>query len=169
MSADFEIKNAACLVTPQLSGQMCILGRNWSFKIPRLAQTLHNMAKTVKEMSDSIREWVHEFPNVLRTNVNCRETKLSVSQSSKSPICGEIIFSVQLNPLHATELNLDSMIALLDINESNESIEPPEITKVRAQHEKELESCSAKTLFDLTPEKNLYAFEIEFLDPLQSQ
>ena len=70
MSADFEIKDAVCLVTHQLSGKTCILRRDWSLKIPRLARTLHNMTKTVKEMSDSIREKVHEFQTVLRTNIN---------------------------------------------------------------------------------------------------
>ena len=52
MSADFEIKNAVCLVTPQLSGQMCILGRDWSLKIPRLARTLHNMTMPSSSLSE---------------------------------------------------------------------------------------------------------------------
>ena len=64
MSADFEIKNAVCLVSPQLSGQMCILGRDWALKIPKLARNLHNMSKTVQEMSDSIREKFNEFPTI---------------------------------------------------------------------------------------------------------
>ena len=55
-SADFEIKNAVGLVSTQLSDQMCILRRGWSLKILRLAQTFHNIAKTVKEMSDNIRK-----------------------------------------------------------------------------------------------------------------
>ena len=133
MSADFEIKNAVCLVTPQLSGQMCILGRDWSLKIPRLARTLHNMAKTVKEMSDSIRERVHEFPTVLKTSFNGQEMKLNLNQNNKSPVCGEIMFSVQPNPSYATELNPDSMIALLDTNDTNEI---PQVIEARARLKK---------------------------------
>ena len=146
MSADFEIKNAVCLVTPQSSGQMCILGRDWSIKIPRLPRTLHNMAKTVKEMSDSILERVHEFPTVLKTNINGQETKLNVSQNNNSPICCEILFSVQPNPKHSTELKPDSMVALLDTNETNETLQ---VIEVRPRLEKKLESFSAKSQ-DLT-------------------
>ena len=91
------------------------------------------MAKTVKEISDSIRERVHEFPTVLRTNINGQETMLNVRQNNKSPICCEIMFSVQPNPKHATELNPDLMIALLDTNETNET---PQVTEVRARLEK---------------------------------
>ena len=80
MSADFEIKNAVCLVSPQLSGQMCILGRDWALKIPKLARTLHNMAKTVQEMSDSIREKFNEFPTILRAKVNGQEIKLKLCE-----------------------------------------------------------------------------------------
>ena len=161
MSVDFEIKNAVCLVTPQLSDQMCILGRDWSLKIPRLARTLHNTAKTVKKMSGR----VHEFPTVLRTNINGQKTKLNVIQNNKSPICGEIMFSVQPNPKHATVLNPDSIIALLDTIDTNET---SQVIEVRARLEKELENCSAESLSDLTPMKNFdYAFEIKFLNPLQ--
>ena len=111
-------------------------------------------------MSDSIRERLHELPTVLETNVNGRETKLSVRKRIKSPICSEILFSVQPYPMLATELNLNSMITLLDTNETDET---SQVIEVRAWLEKKLKSCSAKTLFDLTPTKNFdYAFEIGF-------
>ena len=115
---------------------MCILGSDWSLKIPRLPRTLHSLAKTVKEMSDSIRERAHEFSTVPKTNLNGQETKLNLSQNNKTPIYGEIMFSLQPNHMHAIKLNPDSMIALLDINGASRDH--------RARLEKELESCSAK-------------------------
>ena len=75
------------------------------------------------------------------------------------------MFSVQPNSTNSTDQNPDSMIALLDTNEINETLQ---VIEELARLEKDLESCSAKSLSDLTPTKNFdYSFEIEFLDPLQ--
>ena len=121
---------------------MCILGRDWALIIPKLARTLHNMSKTVQEMSDNIREKFNEFLTILRAKVNGQEIKLKLCEDPKSPICGEIMFAVKQNPQYEAELNPSSMIAVL---EPEEITEPQQMTEVRARLEKELESCSAKT------------------------
>ena len=75
------------------------------------------------------------------------------------------MFAVKQNPQYEAELNPSSMIAVL---EPEEITEPQQMTDERARLEKELESCTAKTLAELTPSLNHdYAFEIELLDPLQ--
>ena len=87
------------------------------------------MAKTVQEMSNNLRE-KKKFTTVLRAYVNEQATKLSVGLSNKSPICDEIMLSVQPNHKHATDLNPESIVAML---ETGETIEPPQITELRAR------------------------------------
>ena len=168
MSSEIEIKNAVCLVTPELSDQMCILRRDWTLKIPKLARTLQNMSKTVQEMSESIRERINEFPTMLKTKFNGQDIKFNLQEERKSPICGEIM--VVVNPMRSSPLNLDGFNeeTLIAMIEPGVSIEDPKVSLVRSKLKRKLLECSAKSLSELTPQKNYdWAFDIKFLDPFQ--
>ena len=78
----------------------------------------------------------------------------SLNQSNKSPICGEIMFSVQLNPIYATEVNPEAMIAILGINDTNETHQVTEVCAWLVK--KYLESCSAKILSKINAKKILW-------------
>ena len=94
MSPEFDLKRAVCLVSPEISSKMCILGRDLSLRVLKMPRALNNIATTVQEMSQSIREKVREFPTVFKTKFNGHDMRLDITENTVDPNCGEINFSV---------------------------------------------------------------------------
>ena len=78
-------------------------------------------------MSDSIRARVNEFPTILKTNVNGQDIRFH-QEEKKSPVCGEIMLSV--NPIRPIQLNPNGFGTekLIAIIEPEELIEDPKVT-----------------------------------------
>ena len=163
LSSEFDLKRAVCLVSLNISSKMCILGRDLSLRVPEMARAFNSFAKSVQEISQSIREKVREFPTVVNIKFNGRNIQLEVIENTADPVCGKINFSVKSNQIHEKEnVPQEMMIAAI------QQVEPEElrILELRERLEAELRTCSAQSMDELTPWKNdEHAFRIELLDP----
>ena len=149
MSSEFDLKRAVCLVSPEISSKMCILGRDLSLRVPKMARALNNIAKTVQEMSQSIREKVREFPTVLKTKFNGRDMQLNITENTADQICGEINFSVKSIPLCCNEtVPQETMIASI---QPQEEPEEPRILEKRGRLEAELSTAQSKNYERIDP------------------
>ena len=143
MSSEFDLKRAVRLVSPEISSKMCILGRDLSLRVPKMSRALNKIAKTVQEISQSLREKVREFSTVLKIKFNVRDMQLDITDNTVEPICGEINFSVKSIQLCCNEYEpQETMIVAI---KPQEEPKEPRIFELRGRLEAELSTCSAQS------------------------
>lgn len=74
---DVVLKDKTAIVAKDLAGNLCLLGRDWQRSIPGLSQALGDLATTVQNMSQSVRQMF---------GTKCKPTKITAAKLKENEI-----------------------------------------------------------------------------------